>query len=544
MVPRLRFKCTDAGGLRFDPHSGDERSCIFFSHFVLRETMHIMPVSQKGVERRSLRPQVDGSRRMVTMDKYQAPLHRRLLVVVITVVKACTLGLPALADDIGANKAELIRGLLPTVVNISVKKEEFTTPDPATVSANMPQADPGASIKTYVGSGFVIDPSGLIVTNYHVVENAFEVTVMFSDGTRVPGKTVSASRLADLALMKVEMDHPLAAAQWGNSELLQVGDQVFAAGNPFGIGLSVSAGIVSGLNRDIQDSPYDDFIQTDAPINHGNSGGPLFDMQGKVVGVNSTIISPTAGSVGLGFAIPSSVAHFVIDQLRTYGWVRPGWVGVKVQQMTPEIANAMGMVRPEGSIVSWVLPDGPAMKSGLAIGDVIMRYNGSVLSDERALLRSIAHTPVGETITLLVRRDGEERPVPVPVEAWPRNQWEARDAPTAVQRPKTVIPPDLGLSLSPIGKEERAQAKLENDMNGVLVTSVAANSDSARRGMASGDIILRVQDLPVSSPAEVQTGVDAARARKRNFVLMLVLPKVRKVPGPKWVALQVASVGG
>jgi len=478
------------------------------------------------------------------MDTYPTPLHQRLYVVVITVVMAFTLAFPALADDLGASKAELIRGLLPTVVNISVKKEEFATPDPATVAATMPQPDAGANIKNYVGSGFVIDPSGLIVTNYHVVESAFEVTVMFSDGTRMPGKTLSASRLADLALVKVEADHPLPAAHWGNSESLQIGDQVFAAGNPFGIGLSVSAGIVSGLNRDIQDSPYDDFIQTDAPINHGNSGGPLFDMQGKVVGVNSTIISPTAGSVGLGFAIPSSVAHFVVDQLRTYGWVRPGWVGVKVQQMTPEIANAMGMTRPEGSIVSWVLPDGPAMKSGLAIGDVIMRYNGSVLSDERALLRSIAHTPVGETITLLVRRDGEERDVAVPVEAWPRNQWEARDAPSEVQRPKTVIPPDLGLSMAPLGKEERAQAKLESDINGVLVTSVAVNSDSARRGMASGDVILRVQDLPVTTPTDVRTGIDAARARNRNFVLMLVMPKVRKVPGPKWVALQVGTAGG
>jgi serine protease Do len=477
------------------------------------------------------------------MDEYRTPLRKRLCVAVLLIAVACTSGFSALADDWGANKAELIRGLLPTVVNISVTKEEFTTPDPATVSATMPQPDGSPSIKTYVGSGFVIDPSGLIVTNYHVVENAFELTVMFSDGTRVPGKTISASRLADLALVKVEMDHPLATARWGDSETLQVGDQVFAAGNPFGIGLSVSAGIVSGLNRDIQDSPYDDFIQTDAPINHGNSGGPLFDMQGNVVGVNSTIISPTAGSVGLGFAIPASVAHFVVDQLRAYGWVRPGWIGIKIQQVTPEIANARGMVRPEGSIISWVLPDGPAMKAGLAIGDIITRFNGSSPSDERALLRDIAHTPVGETITLLVRRDGEERPVLVPVEAWPRNQWEARDAPTEVQRPQIIIPPDLGLSLSPLGADDRAQAKLEKDLSGVLVTGVTANSDSARRGMSSGDVILRVQDLPVTTPADVQSGVEAARSGKRKYVLMLVLPKVRKVPGPKWVALQVAAAG-
>jgi len=408
----------------------------------------------------------------------------------------------------------------------------------------MPLVDNTPNVKGYVGSGFVIDPSGLIVTNFHVVEDAFEITVTFSDGTHLPGKTLSASRIADLAIVKVEPDHPLAAAHWGNSDLLQVGDQVFAAGNPFGIGLSVSAGIVSGLNRDIQNSPYDDLIQTDAAINHGNSGGPLFDLQGNVVGVDSAIISPSTGSAGLGFAIPSSSARFVIDQLRTYGWVRPGWIGVKVQQVTPELASAMGMMRAEGSIVAWVLPEGPAKKAGLAIGDVILRFDGSTLSDERALLRYIARTPVGDKATLLVRRDGEERSIPIVAEAWPRNQWDARDAPMLAQRPKITIPPDLGLSLSTLAAEERAKLGLENGLDGVLVASVAANSDATRRGMVNGDVILRVRDKPVATPAQVQSGVDAARAAKRDFVLMLVLPKVRDVKGPKWVALQLGTEGG
>jgi len=329
----------------------------------------------------------------MTMGRCQAPLHQRLAVAAIMVALAGTAAFPARADDVGASKSELVRSVLPTVVNISVRKEETASPasTPA-VNAATPGSDASETIKSYVGSGFVIDPSGLIVTNYHVLEDAFEVTVIFSDGTRLPGKMTSASRLADLALVKVEADHPLAAAHWGNSDLLQVGDQVFAAGNPFGIGLSVSAGIVSGLNRDIQNSPYDDFIQTAATINHGNSGGPLFDMQGNVVGVNSTIISPTTGSVGLGFAIPSSGARFVTDQLRTYGWVRPGWIGVTVQTVTREIADAMGMARPEGSIVSWVLSDSPAKKAGLAIGDVILRYDGTTPSDERALLASLARS--------------------------------------------------------------------------------------------------------------------------------------------------------
>ena len=457
---------------------------------------------------------------------------------------------PAFADDVGVNNSELIHGLLPTVVNVSVRKDEPPAPD-TTAAANAaspndasPGVPPSPNIKGYVGSGFVIDPSGVIVTNYHVVENAFEITVMFSDGSRLPAKFLSASRLADLALVQVHADHPLAAAHWGNSDLLQVGDQVFAAGNPFGIGLSVSAGIVSGLNRDIQNSPYDDLIQTDATINHGNSGGPLFNMQGDVVGVDSAIISPTTGSAGIGFAIPSNTARFVVDRLREYGWVRPSWVGVKLQQVTPDIAEATGMQQAQGSIVAWVLPSGPAKKAGLAIGDVILDFNGRVPSDERALLRDIAHTPVGDTVTFRVQHDGAEHNISLATEEWPRDQWDARDAPMAAQRPKIVIPPNLGLSLAPVPTGKRAELGLETGLDGVLVTGVAPDSDPARRGMKSDDVILRVQDKPVATPAEVQAGIDAARAAKRDFVLMLVLPKVRDVPGPKWIPLQVGGDGG
>ena len=461
------------------------------------------------------------------------------------VMAAFTVALPVRADDIAGNKSELIRSVLPTVVNITVRKEEpVNAAAPDSADAAVPAADTGPNIKTFVGSGFVIDPSGLIVTNYHVVQDAFEITVTFSDGTALSGKTLNASRLADLALVKVEADHPLPAARWGDSELLQVGDQVFAAGNPFGIGLSITAGIVSGLNRDIQDSPYDDFIQTDAPINHGNSGGPLFDMQGTVVGVDSTIISPTTGSVGIGFAIPSVTAHFVVDQLRTYGWVRPAWIGVKVQQVTPQIADAMGMARPQGSIVSWVVADGPAQHAGLAIGDVIVRFNSKTPSDERALLRSIAHTAVGDIMTLVVRHNADEHSVSIVAEAWPRNQWDARDAPLPVQPPKITIPPDLGLALSVLAEQDKPKFASQTGLTGVLVTSVAANADSARKGIAGGDIILRVLDKPVATPDDVWSGINAARASKRDYLLMLVLPKKSDVPGPKWMALQLGTAGG
>ena len=481
------------------------------------------------------------------MGKHQADLRQVFSAAAITLMMAAA-SAPAVADDVGATQSELIHRLLPTVVNIAVKKNELPAPDTsstnASASATPPPADTFSNIKSYVGSGFVIDPSGMVVTNYHVVEDAFEITVTFSDGERLKGKMLSASRLADLALVKVQPKHPLAAAHWGDSDRLQVGDQVFAAGDPFGIGLSVSAGIVSGLNRDIQNSPYDDLIQTDATINHGNSGGPLFNMKGGVIGVSSTILSPTSGSSGVGFAIPSASAHFVVDQLNRYGWVRPGWIGIKIQTVTGEIADATGMPRPEGSIVSWVLPNGPAKNAGLAIGDVILRYNGAMPSDERALLRDIAHTQAGNKMTLLVRHDGKERDVVLAAEEWPRNQWDKNDAPTPVQQPKINVPPNQGLSLSPLPPDDKARLAASVGMNGVLVTDVVPNSDAANRGMAKGDIILRVQDTPVATPDEVKDGVKAVRAEKRAFVLMLVLPKASKVAGPKWVSLQLDSVGG
>jgi serine protease Do len=476
------------------------------------------------------------------MDRRRLPL-RLLLSTAIMVVLARTY---VHAGDIGANKSELVSGLLATVVNISVKKDEVVTPPPAPDSASAagatPAADAGQNIKAYDGSGFIIDPSGLIITNYHVVEGAFEITVKFSDGLLLPGRMLNASRLADLAILKVDADHPLPTAHWGDSDRLQVGDQVFAAGNPFGVGLSVSAGIVSALNRDIQDTPYDDYIQTDAAINHGNSGGPLFDMRGNVIGVNSTIISPTRSSAGIGFAIPASSAQFVFDQLRTYGWVRPGWIGLKVQAVTRDIAEAKGLPHPGGSIVSWVLLGGPAQKAGLMIGDVVLRYDGTTPTDDRALLRDIAHTTAGTAITLTVLRDGNELTVPVTAEVWPRDQWDARDAPTPVIRPKLSIPPDLGISLVALSTEDKA--KLGSDLTGVLVKSVTPYSDAAIRGMVSGDVILRVQDKPVATVDDIQSGIDAARTGKHNFVLMLVLPKVRDIPGPRWVALRVVTEGG
>jgi serine protease Do len=476
----------------------------------------------------------------MTMRRFHAVLRHLFVAASLLAVAASS---PVFADDSGPDRSHLITRLLPTVVNISVKKYETAAPVPSTTEAGSPigPAAPGATVQFYVGSGFVIDPSGLILTNYHVVQDAYDILVVFSNGTRLKGSTLSASRIADLAIVKVTTGVPLQAAPWGDSDLVQVGDQVFAAGNPFGIGLSVSAGIVSGLNRDLQDSAYDDLIQTDATINHGNSGGPLFDMQGNVIGVNSVILSPSKGSAGLGFAIPSNSARFVVDRLRQYGWVRPGWIGVKVQQMTPDLAAAQGVEVAGGSIICWVLPDSPAQKAGLAIGDVILRLNGKVPVDDRALLREIVRSPPAITLTLTIRRNGEERDVPIIAEAWPRNQWDARDAPLPVEQPRLSIPPDLGLSMTAIAEEDKAKLGLADGLTGVMVSGVAANSDPQRRGMTAGDIVLRVQNDPVATPDEVQAGFDAVRTAKRDFVQVLVLPKVRTAPGPKWVALQLGT---
>jgi len=335
--------------------------------------------------------------------------------------------------------------------------------------------------------------------------------------------------------------------KWGESDALQIGDPVFAVGNPLGLGLSVSGGIVSALNRNIMDTPYDHFIQTDAAINHGNSGGPLFNMKGEVIGVDTAIISPTTGSAGLGFAIPARGARFLVERLKQFGWLRPGWMGLKVDQVTPEIADALGMKpaegpQPAGSIISKVFEDGPAAKAGLRVGDVILRFDDQKPSDERALLRNIVMAPPGETVKLTVWRAGHEFEVRPTIIEWPKPLWDRLNgSETAPLAP--AIPSNLGLSLAGMSDNLRAKYGLEPGQTGALVAGVMANTDAADRGLVTGDVILRVQDQPVATPQSVQAVIDAVREQKRAFAVMLVLPKVQQsaLPGPKWMALRVAA---
>jgi serine protease Do len=436
------------------------------------------------------------------------------------------------------SQAELIRGLLPMVVNIT----SFVTDTSSTAAMNAasPPADRNAGHpKTVQGSGFVIDPSGVILTNNHVIEGAYDIQVMFSDGERVFGRVLATSHLIDLALVKVDVNRPLAAIRWADSDKVQIADPVFAIGNPLGVGLSVSSGIVSALNRNIMDTPYDDFIQTDAPINHGNSGGPLFNRSGEVIGIDTAIISPTTGSVGLGFAIPANDAQFVANRLLHDGHARAAYLGIKIQEVTTDIAAALGMSQPMGSIVSLVHQDGPAGVAGLQIGDVILRYDNITPSDERALLRAIARSTIGQAVPATVLRGGHEQTMRVTPVAWPEAATTSGIRPGQVSKPAMLVPQNLGLNLSSLSADRRAQYGLQTQQAGVLVDGVAAGTDAFDRGLAQGDVILRIQDTQVRSPQEVQAAVDVARTQHKAFILVLVLPKVRPVPGPRWIALRI-----
>jgi len=260
-----------------------------------------------------------------------------------------------------------------------------------------------------LGSGFIVDPSGIIVTNNHVIEDADEITANFTDGTKAKAKVLGIDDKTDIAVLKVTVDHPLPAAQFGDSTALRVGDWVMAVGNPFGFGGTVTLGIVSARNRDINSGPYDDFIQTDAAINKGNSGGPLFNMDGKVVGINTAIVSPTGGSIGIGFAIPSEIALSIVDQLKQFGETRRGWLGVRIQPVTPEVAQGLGMTNAQGALVAGVDDPGPAATGGIKAGDVILSFDGKDIDAVHTLPRLVADEAVGKEVPIVVLRDGKQQ---------------------------------------------------------------------------------------------------------------------------------------
>ena len=429
--------------------------------------------------------------------------------------------------------ADLSAQLLPTVVNIAT-----TQTLKASAQGALPNLPPGSPLDdlfkdllgpkggaprhvTSLGSGFIIDPSGYIVTNNHVIEDADQVTVTLNDGQLLPAKIVGRDAKTDLALLKIAPRKPLSAAHFGDSERARIGDWVIAIGNPFGLGSTVTAGIVSARNRIINAGEYDDFIQTDAPINRGNSGGPLFDMSGNVVGVNSAIFSPSGGSVGIGFAIPSNLVREVIDQIRQYGAPRRGWIGVRIQQVTEDIASALGLPTDAGALVAGVTPNGPASKAGMQNGDLITAFDGRAIADSRAVPRIVADTPIGKTVVVDVLRKGKKLSVRLTVQ-------RLDEGPAQPLKPGKAVPgtnpklSQLGLSLAVLDGDARAQYKLKPSVHGVLVTEVAPDSPAAEKDFRPGDVIVEVQKQPVHTPEEVARRIELDARTGKKVELMLV----------------------
>jgi serine protease Do len=446
----------------------------------------------------------------------------------------------------------LAQQLLPAVVSIQVTTTTASRNANRPDAPEVPQAPPGSPFEeffrdflernrppgqgrpgqppqqqrrgTSLGSGFVIDAGEkLVVTNNHVVEGGNEINVVLQDNTTLPAELVGSDTRTDIALLRVKTDRQLTAVQFGNSDEAQVGDWVLAIGNPFGLGGSVSSGIVSARSRDIRQGLYDDFIQTDAAINRGNSGGPLFDMQGRVVGINTAIYSPSGGSIGIGFAIPSNLARGVVAQLKENGRVRRGWLGVNIQQVTDEIAESLGLRNgARGALVARAQEDGPAAKAGIRNGDVILRFNNQEVREMRNLPRIVAETPVGTAAPVVVWRDGKEETVNVTVAEVPADQAEAQNQPQGQPRSQVVELQGLGLKVSSITNEARERFSLRPEQRGVLITEVASGSNAAERDLRPGDVIVEVQQERVNTPQELQERLERLRRSNRASALLLV----------------------
>ncbi|MBN9443066.1 MAG: DegQ family serine endoprotease [Bosea sp.] len=375
------------------------------------------------------------------------------------------------------------------------------------------------------GSGFVIDPAGIVVTNNHVIGDANEITVIFSDGTRLKAEVVGKDTKVDLAVLRVKHDKPLPFVKFGDSDKMRIGDPVMAIGNPFGLGGSVSSGIVSARNRDISQGPYDTYIQTDAAINKGNSGGPLFNMAGEVIGINTAILSPTGGSVGIGFAVPSSLAANVVDQLKQFGETRRGWLGVRIQSIDDATADALGLGTARGALIAGVDEKGPAKPAGLETGDVITKFDGKDVKDSRDLPRIVAATPVGKDVPVTIIRKGKEEQKIVKLgrlEDGEKVQTASANKP-AGEAAKPAVANALGLELSAQNDDLRKRYSIKDGLKGVVVTKVDPNSNAADKRVLVGELIVEVGQEPVNTPDEVTKRLDALKKEDgKKPVLLLV----------------------
>ncbi len=462
---------------------------------------------------------------------------------------------PLLAQPVMARGPEAIadvaEAVIDSVVNVSTKQ----TVDMS--GGQMPQLPPGSPFEEFfeeffknrkgqngesphprrvnsLGSGFIIDPSGLVVTNNHVIADADEVDVILNDGTTVRANVVGKDTKTDLALLKFTPPHPLKAVKFGDSDKLRLGEWVIAIGNPFSLGGTVTAGIVSARNRDIQSGPYDNYIQTDAAINRGNSGGPLFNLDGEVIGVNTAIISPSGGSIGIGFAIPSKTVIPVIDQLRATGVVQRGWLGVRIQQVSDEIAESLSISPPRGALIAGIDDKGPA-KGQLDPGDVVVKFDGQEVKEMRDLPRIVADTPVGKEVQVVVIHKGKEETKTIKLGKLNEDTQQASltkkdDAPAD----KPVVKKALGLDLANLTDDLRRKNHIKDKVRGVLITGVDPNSPAADKRLRAGMVIAEVQQQPVTTAADLQQRIEKLRKDGKKAVVLLV---VSADGDPSFVAL-------
>ncbi len=433
--------------------------------------------------------------------------------------------------------AGLADELLPSVVNIST-----TQVIEGRSGMELPKLPPGSPFEdffkeffdrnqpeqrsrraTSLGSGFIVDADGYVVTNNHVIQDADEITVILHDDTRLKAELVGRDAKTDLAVLKIKPKGKLKAVKFGDSDASRVGDWILAIGNPFGLGGTVTAGIISARGRDINAGPYDDFFQTDASINRGNSGGPMFNMKGRVIGINTAIFSPSGGSVGIGFAIPSSTARPVIKQLIKHGQVLRGWLGVHIQAVTEEIAEALGLDEASGALVASVIPDGPGEKAKVKPGDVILTFDGKKVSQMRRLPRIVADTEVGKTVPLEIWRDKKMITLSAKIEELEDSSAEvaARTKGSKKGGQQQTVEA-LGLKLSSVTPKLKKKFSLEKDAKGVVVTKVDENGPAAEKGIRPGDLIVEISQAEVTSPADIAAKVAEAEKAGRKSVLLLL----------------------
>lgn len=411
--------------------------------------------------------------------------------------------------------ADLAEKLTPSVVNIS----SFSQNETENGEGNTPLSES-------LGSGFIIDGNGYIITNNHVVDKAESISITLSDNTKTEARVIGKDPKTDLALIKIETKRPLNAVKFGDSDKIRVGDWVLAIGNPFGLGSSVTAGIVSAKSRDIESGPYDSFIQTDASINQGNSGGPMFNLQGEVIGISSAIFSTTGASQGVGFAIPANLAGWVISQLKEHGEVKRGWIGIKIQPNTPEIADSLGISANQGVVVSGITEQGPAQKAGLQAGDIVLSFNRQPIDNTKNLSRLIAETKIGTPAPIEIWRSGQKQTLTVPIELMPEETPLSAAKETASDAAET---PDNGESLNIIGftvkeisPELAERYKLAPSTSGVVVTDILPNSDASRKGIKIGDIIVKIDKRNIIGESAFHEYVNDARRENNRPVLLAI----------------------